>query len=336
MPASLSEVDRRLAPPRRLQGVSATLLPYREGRIDWKAFAQHVARTHAAGLGVAVNMDTGFGDLLSEAEREAVLDAARDALGAGVPFHAGAYPDSGGDPLPGYHRAIEAIERRGAVPVVVQCRSMHDMPAAEKAAFYARILEPASRAVGFELGRMFALHGEIWDRETFARLLELPKLAGAKHSSLDRALELDRLATRDRLRPGFRIFTGNDLAIDMVRWGSDYLLGLSTFAPERFAERDRALADDDVAFLRRNDDLQHLGNVGFRAPVPAYKHAAAIFLQLTGRLERDEIHPKAPRRPASDRVLLFDCARRLGLLEDEERIHREHVAPWLAGDAGSA
>ncbi len=40
-------------------------------------------------------------------------------------------------------------------------------------------------------------------------------------------IEWSRLALRDRIRPEFKIFNGNDLAIDMVMYGSDYLLGLS-------------------------------------------------------------------------------------------------------------
>jgi 4-hydroxy-tetrahydrodipicolinate synthase len=184
-------------------------------------------------------------------------------------------------------------------------------------------------AVAFELSPVFAPYGEIWDDETFARLLEIPALRGAKHSSLDRAVELRRLAARDRLRPDFRVYTGNDLAIDMVAYGSDYLLGLSTFAPEAFAARDRALAEGDLAFLARNDALQHLGNIGFRAPVPAYKHSAAQYLHLTGRLAGDAIHPRAPRRPGSDRIVLLDCALRLGEVRDAERAHAERVAPFL-------
>ena len=44
------------------------------------------------------------------------------------------------------------------------------------------------------------------------------------------------------------VLTGNDLAIDMVMWGSDYLLGLSTFAPAEFALRDRMWFAGDPAF----------------------------------------------------------------------------------------
>jgi dihydrodipicolinate synthase/N-acetylneuraminate lyase len=311
---SLPDVFGRLASGRRPDGVSAALLPYTlEHEIDWRGLEGHVARTRKAGLGVAVNMDTGFGDLLTEPEREAVLDAARAALGEGVPFYAGAFAGDGADPVADYRRSIDAIEGRGAIPVVVQCHSMQGLDASGKAALYARILEGVERALAFELSPVFAPHGEIWDDETFSRLLELPALVGAKHSSLDRTTEFRRLAARDRLRPDFRIYTGNDLAIDLVAYGSDYLLGLSTFAPEAFASRDRALAEGNPDFLARNDALQHLGNVAFRAPVPAYKHSAAIYLHMTGGLDAPEIHPRAPRRPASERDRLVECAARLGM-----------------------
>jgi dihydrodipicolinate synthase/N-acetylneuraminate lyase len=326
---TLADAWGRLA-PRRPHGIAAALLPYTpQGAIDWGAFERHVARTHAAGLDVAVNMDTGFGDLLAPAERDAVLDAARRALGPRTRFFAGAYALGSADPVAAYRAAIAAIERRGAVPVIVQCPAMRSMSPPAKAALYGEVAGAAADgALAFELSPRFASHGEIWDDESFDRLLAVAALRGAKHSSLDRALELRRLAARDRARPDWRVYTGNDLAIDLVACGSDYLLGLATFAPERFAARDAALAGGSVDFLTLGDALQHLGNVGFREPIPAYKHAAAQFLHLTGGLDGDAVHPHAPRRPGSDRVLLFDCARRLGMLDDPERIWAERVAPW--------
>ena len=54
-------------------------------------------------------------------------------------------------------------------------------------------------------------------------------------------------------RPGparLPVLTGNDLAIDMVMYGSDYLLGLSTFAPEAFALARPVLGDRRPALLR--------------------------------------------------------------------------------------
>jgi hypothetical protein len=76
--------------------------------------------------------------------------------------------------------------------------------------------------------------------------------------------------------------------------------------------------------------------VAFREPIPAYKHAAAQFLHIVGELGGDGVHPRAPRRPGADRLLLFDCARRLGVASDPERCFRERVAPFLVGDRGAS
>jgi dihydrodipicolinate synthase/N-acetylneuraminate lyase len=327
----LADVWSRLRAGRTPHGIAAALLPYtEEGRIGWKSFEGHVRGIRAAGLDVAVNMDTGFGDLLGPGEREAVLDAARRALGPDTPLYAGAHADDMADPEPSYRSSIERILRRGATPVLFQCPQMHAMSAKERAALYARITGIAGGgAIAFELSRRFSPRGEIWDEESFRRILEIPSVLGAKHSSLDRATELRRLAERDRLRPEFRIYTGNDLAIDMIAYGSDYLLGLAAFAPGRFASRDAAFARSSLELLQLDDALQHLGNVAFREPVPAYKHSAAMFLHLIGDLECDAIHPRAPRRPQTDRILLLDCALRLGLVDDPDRVRRERVEPFL-------
>jgi 4-hydroxy-tetrahydrodipicolinate synthase len=142
--------------------------------------------------------------------------------------------------------------------------------------------------------------------------MDIPEIKGIKHSSLDRMTELGRLAIRDALRPDLRIYTGNDLGINMIEYGSDYLMGLATLAPEKFAERDRLWETGDPGYYALSDALQYLGNVAFRAPVPAYKHSAAAFLHLVGRIPSDLTHPKNPRRPPWEAEILRDCARRLG------------------------
>lgn len=107
------------------------------------------------------------------------------------------------------------------------------------------------------------------------------------------------------------VFTGNDLAIDMVMYGSDYLLGLSTFAPDAFAVRDKMWETGDPRFYELNDLLQYLGFLTFRGPVPAYKHSAAQFLKLKGWIKTNKTHPKSPERPESDIPLLQDIANRI-------------------------
>ena len=80
-----------LRPRRRITGMSAVLLPFAApGEIDWPSFEQHVARTCDAGLAPAVNMDTGYVNLLDDATRVEVLRRTKTVT-AGRMFVAGAF-----------------------------------------------------------------------------------------------------------------------------------------------------------------------------------------------------------------------------------------------------
>jgi dihydrodipicolinate synthase/N-acetylneuraminate lyase len=310
---------QRQKPRRKVQGISAALLPFEaDGRIATAAFQQHLIATQRAGLMNAVNMDTGYVNYLSEAEKCDVLRWTREALRREAPgkypaFVAGAYIEGQeGEVVELYRREMDRIVAHDGIPILFQTQRLHGKSAQEKADVYGAVCKGFSHVLAFELGSMFAPNNEIFDEETVRRLMEIPELKGMKHSSLDRVVELRRLALRDAQRPEFRIYTGNDLGINMIEYGSDYLLGLATFCPERFAERDRLWETGDAAYYALSDALQHLGNVAFRAPVPAYKHSAAVFLHLTGRIPTARPHAKNPTRPEWEGEMLSDCARRLG------------------------
>ena len=307
-----------LKPERAITGISATLLPFTEsGEVDWQGFCAHVARTAAAGLIPAVNMDTGYVNLLDDETRQAVLKHTRETL-AGGEFVAGAFvagrPGDPWNPDP-YRRQIEQIQQYGGTPVIFQSYGLTGQPPEAIVAAYAELGRDCARFIAFELGQMFAPFGQIYSLDTYAGLLEIPQCIGAKHSSLSRELEWQRLQLRDERRPDFKVFTGNDLAIDMVMYGSDYLLGISTFAPDLFARRDAMWQTGDSRFYELNDWLQYLGFLAFRPPVPAYKHSAAQFLKLRGWLSSDNPHPAAERRPDSDLALLGAIGQRLGIVE---------------------
>lgn len=311
---NIESLLQRRKPGRRVQGIAAALLPYTEdGRVAVEAFQRHLQATQRAGLMNAVNMDTGYVNYLSESEIKDVLRWTREALGKDVPFVAGAYIEGQkGDVVSLYRKQMDEIAAYGGIPILFQTSCLHGKTAKEKAAAYQAACQGFHRVLAFELGQMFAPNGEIFDEETVRRLMDIPEIKEMKHSSLDRITELQRLALRDECRPDFRIYTGNDLGIDMIEYGSDYLLGLATFAPEKFAERDRLWEAGDPAYYALSDALQYLGNVAFREPVPAYKHSAAVFLHLTGRMPTDRAHPKNPMRPSWEREILKDCALRLG------------------------
>jgi len=304
---------KRMRLRRKVQGIAAALLPYEpDGRVAVDAFQRHLTATHGAGLMNAVNMDTGYVNYLSESEKRDVLRWTREALGKDIAFVAGAYIENQpGNEVLLYRQAIDEILSFGGIPILFQTVRLRGKSAKEKAVTYEQVCRGYSHVLAFELGLMFAPNGEIFDEETVRRLMDIPELKGIKHSSLDRLLELERLALRDQRRPDFRIYTGNDLGINMIEYGSDYLLGLATFAPEKFAERDRLWESGGPRYYALADALQHLGNVAFREPVPAYKHSAAVFLHLLGRIPSDLVHPKNPQRPAWESEILQDCARRL-------------------------
>src|SRR5919112_1524027 len=83
-------------------------------------------------------------------------------------------------------------------------------------------------------------------------------LGGLVHASLDRGAEWARVEARDVARPEFRIYSGHERALDMVGYGSDYLLATAGCAPEAFAARDRAWRAGAAIGFTLNDTLQAL------------------------------------------------------------------------------
>ena len=307
--------DARVRPRRTITGMSAVLLPHTAGgAVDWDGLAAHVARTAGAGLTPAVNMDTGFVQVLDEATRDRVLEvAAANSDG----FVAGAHlDDRAGDrfDLEGYRRQVDRIVARGGLPIVFPTHGLTALDGDGWVGAHAALAEQCDRFLAFELGPMFVPYGRIYDLDAYRGLLGIDACVGAKHSSLDRMPEWERLAARDEVRPDFMVLTGNDLAIDMVMYGSDYLLGLSTFAPDRFAERDRMWATGDPRFFELNDLLQELGDFTFREPVPGYRHDAALFLELRGWIGSSRVPDGVTLRPDADVDVLRGIAERLGVL----------------------
>ncbi len=306
---------------RKILGMSAVLLPVTEtGHVLWNELREHVERTLAAGLVPAVNMDTGYAHLIDGATRLRVLEETRQICGPAM-YVAGAFV---GD-APGarfdfdrYAAQMDAIVARGGTPVIFQSFGLKNLDDQATVDAYTRLGGVCDRFIAFELGEVFAPFGKIYSLEVYEQLLRIPACMGAKHSSLDRQQEWKRIELRDRVRPEFHVLTGNDLAIDMVMYGSDYLLGLSTFAPDLFALRDRMWADGDCEFFHLNDWLQYLGFFAFRHPVPAYKHSAAQFLKLRGWITSEATFPGSPQRPASDRDVLqhiLDHCREAGWID---------------------
>lgn len=307
-----------LKPKRSITGMSAILLPFLDDyAVDWSSFDDHLLRTSQAGLIPAVNMDTGYLNLLDDHLVQQVLDRTQEVLAGGA-FVAGAWVrDAPGESfsLEGYRRSIESIQQAGGIPVITQSYGLAHTDDANIISNYHQLGSECDQFVAFELGKMFAPHGAIYSLDVYQELLKVPSCIGAKHSSLDRMEEWQRLRLRDQIRPEFKVLTGNDLAIDMVMYGSDYLLGLSTFCPDLFAVRDRYWREGSARFYPLNDWLQYLGFFAFRHPTGGYKHNAAMFLKLRGWIETNLTHPDSPHRPESDLAILHEILNELQRLD---------------------
>ncbi|MDB4637309.1 dihydrodipicolinate synthase family protein [Planctomycetaceae bacterium] len=306
-----------LKPRRKLTGISAILLPLTsDHQIDEDSLCAHIARTAEHGLIPAVNMDTGYVHLIDDDWRRRVLEITKETLGGG-PFVAGAFvKDNSGDSFnrDEYARQMGMIEEHGGTPVIFQSFGLIEQDGDTIVESYQQIADSCDKFIGFELTKELAPFGSVYDLKTYSGLMEIQKCIGAKHSSFQREPEWQRLQLRNANRPDFKVFTGNDFAIDMVQYGSDYLLGLSTFAPDLFAKRDAYWEQGDAAFYELNDLLQYLGFFAFRSPGPGYKHSAAQFLNLRGWCKTNETHPDSPQRPESDIAVLKELGERLGVL----------------------
>ncbi len=212
-PMTLTETNARRQLGRTITGLAAVLLPFTEdGRIAEDAYADCLRATVRAGLTPAVNMDTGYVNLLTKSEKVRVLDLTRETLGEAA-FVAGAYIEGQeGEPGDLYRREVACIAERGGTPILFQTARLHGVPTSHLVAAYTEGVSDVPTAYAFELGRMFAANGEIWSSEVAEAVMGIPQMVGLKHSSLDRVVEMERLALRDRVRPGFSILTGNDLA----------------------------------------------------------------------------------------------------------------------------
>src|SRR5207244_3330362 len=81
---------------------------------------------------------TGYVNFLSEEEKRDVLRWAREALGAGVPFVAGAYIEcQDGEVVALYRKQIDAIVAHGGIPILFQTSRLQGKTPADKGEVYA-------------------------------------------------------------------------------------------------------------------------------------------------------------------------------------------------------
>ncbi|MFN7318276.1 MAG: dihydrodipicolinate synthase family protein, partial [bacterium] len=172
-----------IKPCRAIRGMSAVLLPFTEdGKIRWNEFEAHLNRTFQNGLVPAVNMDTGFGNLLDDSSKREVLQRTV-TIAQGRDFVAGVFiGDRAGDKLDltAYLIRIEAVQEFGAIPILFPSYGVAASSDPELLSFFERIARHAPRFLGFELGTMFVPCGRIFSLKLFEELLHVRECIGLK------------------------------------------------------------------------------------------------------------------------------------------------------------
>ncbi len=308
------EVIVKIRPRRQIEGISSVLVSFCEdGSIDFDTLAENILRTADAGLTPAVNMELGYVQRLTPKERRQVLALASDVMVA-QPFVCGAYVSDNGDGINMYREAMDEITQDGGLPVLFPSKHLSSLDSAGLVATFEALTKDNQPLIAYEVDSSVLPNGRLFTREEFHGIMAIPSVKGIRHKSLSRRMEWERLSMRDYARPDFKIYSGNDLAIDMMMYGSDYFLSVSACCPQAFAMRDRYWKEGDARFYEVNDVLQSLGMFAFRPPFESSRHSVTQMLRIRARVDSDLTAPEEIRRSESDLEILTKISERLDYL----------------------
>lgn len=306
---------RHLTPSRTIDGAAA--LPVwldASGRLDLSGLAARMQDAFAAGLTPAVNLFGGSGDRLGHEQRVDVLTTAA-GVARGRRFIAGTMPTEDAAPLATrYGRAVDAVVRQGGSPLLLPIRELTTLDGDALAHLWRQATAGHRGVLVIEMAPAFGAPAPLYTPDVVTRLLDIASLGGLVHASLDRGTEWARVEARDAARPDFRIYSGHERALDMVAYGSDYLLATAGCAPEAFAARDRAWREGAAVGFDLNDALQALATLLHRHPIDGARHGALQWLQARGLVDQASPVPGITLRPDSDLDLYRELHLRLDTL----------------------
>ncbi len=307
-----------LCPGRRPEGLAPVLLPFDEaGHPDWDGFAHLLGRAVDAGFVPFVNAGPGMGEHLAPSVRAEVVATLGAAMG-GAPFVAGVRTEAGDDGGFDPSRvagAVDSIARHGGIPALFPSPSLASLSADEALGLLAWMGEWCDRLIAVDLPAERWEGGRTFGLDAFTALLDVGHCIGAVDGTWSRQVEWDRIRRRDEVRPDFRLYSANVLAVDQIMYGADHALDLSAAVPDAVADRDRDWAGEDPGVIERDDALQALATLVFRPPVAAAHHSLAVALHVRGWLAHDRVAPGVARRPEGEVDLLAPALDRLGLLD---------------------
>lgn len=146
-----------IRPQRKITGMSAILLPFTVGgEVDWQSFTGLLELTLATALIPAVNMDTGYANLIDELTRRKALAVAQSATG-GSTFVAGAFVvdhDGNAFNAEAYLRQIDSTIEVGGTPIIFQSFGLTQQGDDDIVESYRQFGGYCSEFLAFELGTM--------------------------------------------------------------------------------------------------------------------------------------------------------------------------------------
>ena len=181
-----------------------------------------------------------------------------------------------------YGRAVDTVVRQGGTPLLLPIRELAALDGDALAHLWRQATAGHRGVLVIEMAAAFGAPAPLYAAEVVTRILDIASLGGLVHASLDRGAEWARIEARDIARPDFRIYSGHERALDMVAYGSDYLLATAGCAPEAFAARDRAWRHGAPVGFELNDALQALATLLYREPIDGARHGALQWLQACG------------------------------------------------------
>lgn len=277
-------------PPVRLDGVLPPIpTPFRDGRLDAAAMASNVRRWMATRVrGVVVLGSNGEAPLIDEAESDAAVAAARDAVPSGRLCLAGTGRESTAAAI----RAAKRAAGLGADAVLVRTPS-YFKPLLTSDAFVAHYTAVADASpVPVVLYNYTALTGVTLGVDAVARLAEHPNVVGLKESGSDLRL---LTALIDATPDDFAVMAGSAPVFyaSLLVGAAGGILALASVAPDPCVDLYDLVRAGRLAEAR---DLQRAltplaGLVTSKYGVPGLK-AAVSLLGFTGG------DPRPPLRPA--------------------------------------
>jgi Protein of unknown function (DUF993) len=320
--------------------------PWLDTRVDWDRTIAYREYLWDLGLGVAEAMDTaqrGMGmdwpaslDLIRVSVAAAkARDGAIVYSGAGTDHLAPETAKNTADVIRAYEEQIAAIEALGGRIVLMASRALCRVArhAGDYAAVYHRILGQTREPVIIHwLGDMFdpALAGYWGSRDAAAAMdtavdilnANASKIDGVKISLLDKDREIEM---RRRLRPGIRMYTGDDFNYPELIAGdsqghSDALLGIfDAIAPAASAALTALARGDGAAYNEILAPTVALSRHIFRAPTRFYKTGVVFMAYLNGHQDHfTMIGGQESARSALHLAEIFRLADKAGLLRDPE------------------